>query len=266
MHKRCSDWHRHYRNYVSRNNERAFQVVIEETDLFILAKKDLSAQAVRIVSDLRAQIKAYCLISPCFRESLEPVSVPHEAPLVIRRMEAGARLAGVGPFAAVAGVIAQMTAEALYEHSSEVLVENGGDTFLISEKERFVGLLPDASGSAHVGLKIPVHYMPLSVCASSATIGHSLSFGHGELVAVASPDAAFADSCATALCNMLKSADDIPKVLEEAHRLNEYIAGLEKPPKELTLKKGHPGLLGLFAQCQGKIGIWGNLELDCVQS
>ena len=73
----------------------------------------------------------------------------------------------------------------------------------------------------------------MALCASSATIGHSLSFGQGELVLVRSPDGALADALATALCNRLQGPGDVKAVVGYARRFVKH------------------GLTGIFAQCGG---------------
>ena len=83
----------------------------------------------------------------------------------------------------------------------------------------------------------------MAVCASSGTIGHSLSLGSGDLVAVRARDARFADAAATALCNELRGEADIDRVLKRARELADH------------------GLDGVFAQYDQKVAAWGDLEL-----
>ncbi|KAB1442258.1 UPF0280 family protein [Pseudodesulfovibrio senegalensis] len=226
--------------------EVSFQVVVEESDLFVLAPADLSREAVDVVRELRGQIKNHMLLHPGFGESLVPVSVSDSGPEVVRRMARAGELCGVGPMAAVAGTVAQMVAEALHKGRGDVVVENGGDVFLHSSRERVVALLPDPKGGSRVGIRIAPDRFPLAVCSSSGRIGHSLSLGCGDLVTVLSKDAAFADAAATALCNLLRDGDDVQRVLDRAQEL--VPAGLE----------------GVFAQCGQSVAAWGDLELVAV--
>lgn len=226
--------------------EVGFQVVVEETDLFVLAPADLSRETVDAVRELRGQVKNHMLLHPDFGESLEPVAVSGTAPEVVRRMARAGELCGVGPMAAVAGTMAQMVAEALHAGRGDVIVENGGDVFLHSSRERVVALLPDPDGGSHVGIRLASDRFPMAVCSSSGRIGHSLSLGCGDLVTVLSKDGAFADAAATALCNLLENGNDVERVLERAKALAP--AGLE----------------GVFAQCGQKVAAWGDLELVAV--
>ena len=199
------DPHRGYRDRCApRDGECGFQLVIAETDLRVTAVSPLpegfrEALAARVRA-LRGELEAWIVLHPAFRSSLLPVPLPDAGtpPEIVRRMTEAASVAGVGPFAAVAGTIAQMAAESLSDRSPDLIVENGGDIYMYSRRDRVVGLLPDPESGVMIGLNVAASACPLALCASSATIGHSLSFGQGELVLVRSPDGALADALATA--------------------------------------------------------------------
>ncbi|MEG2171915.1 MAG: UPF0280 family protein [Desulfovibrionaceae bacterium] len=244
MKKNYNDTARNYRNFCAqRPGECVFQVVVEETDLHIVARAHLAAGMLAHVGRLRGEITAWTRMHPEFRTSLVPLPMPSTAPEIVCRMIAGSTLVGVGPFAAVAGVIAQMTAEAFVEQSPDIIIENGGDTYIYSTVDRVVGMLPDPESGTLIGIQIAAADCPVSLCASSAHIGHSLSFGQGDLAVVRARDASLADAAATALCNRLHCAADIDTVLRMAENLAPQ------------------GVEGLFAQCQGRIGLWGRMEL-----
>lgn len=224
----------------------SFQVVIDETDLWIAAQIDLSVPVADYIRHLRGQIQAYIAVFPEFLTSLTPLQPSPNAPEIIQRMCAATTLVHVGPMAAVAGTIAQMLAEHFYHQSPDFLVENGGDTYLYSTKDRHVGILSIPGQDLRVCVPVCAADFPCSFCASSAKIGHSLSFGNADLVVVRSKDASLADAAATALANILRKAQDIEQVIEQA-------------------KGWEPlGVNGLFAQCEDQIGLWGQMELAIV--
>lgn len=235
---------RAYRDGVQpQKGEVRFQVAVEQTDLLIVAEKDLQVEIASFVSQVRGEIKNWIMFHPEFAASLVPVDVPDDAPAVVQSMAAAGYACGVGPMAAVAGAVAQAVGDEFVSRSPNILVENGGDTYLHSTRERVVALLAEPESGATVGLKIEAEAFPVAVCASSGTIGHSLSLGTGDLVAVRAKDARFADAAATALCNELKSEADIDRVLHRAKALAEQ------------------GLEGVFVQYDQKIAAWGDLEL-----
>jgi ApbE superfamily uncharacterized protein (UPF0280 family) len=145
--------------------------------------------------------------------------------------------------AAVAGAIAQMTAERFQDISPDILVENGGDTYLCSTLDRHIGILSIPAEKMRLCVPVSADEFPCSFCASSARIGHALSFGNADLVVVRAKDAALADAAATALANRLKTPDDMGAVLDKAQEWTDI------------------GVDGVFAQCTGRIGVWGNMEL-----
>lgn len=249
------DSRRAYRDRCAlREGECGFQVVVEETDLRVTAVAPLPEGFIETLAGqvrlLRGQVQAWTVLHPAFRHSLIPVPLPETAvqiPPIVRRMTRAAAMAGVGPFAAVAGTIAQMVAECMAPLSPDLIVENGGDIYMYSRRDRVVGLLPDPEAGVTVGLAVKAADCPLALCSSSATIGHSLSFGQGELALVCSRDGALADALATAFCNRLQGPDDVRTVVE------------------LARKKARQGVTGVFVQCQGAVGVWGNLELAVVE-
>ena len=226
-----------------REDEVSFQLVLEESDLRVTCTKDLSLPMLECLAELRGQIKAWIQVQPEFRTSLVPVEVAPRAPEIVRRMAHAARLAGVGPFAAVAGAVAHMTAERFAPRYPDLLLENGGDIYMYSTRERLVGLLPRAQQEDFIQLRLLPEDFPLSLCSSSARIGHSLSLGKGDMAMVRAADGALADAFATSFGNMLHQADDVERVLRRAEREQRH------------------GVDGVFVQCAGRIGIWGKMEL-----
>lgn len=237
-----------------RPGEHSFRIMVGETDLFVTARKTLAASlpggAVDLreamterIHVLRGELAAYLELHSEFLHSFIPVSVPSAAPDLVHRMARAAEICGVGPMAAVAGAIAQAAAEPFLNISPDLLVENGGDLFLASTRPRIVALLAEPDSGARLGLAFPAEAFPLSLCSSSGRIGHSISLGQGDLVTVRSSDAALADAAATALANLLRTAADLQTVLARAQALAPY------------------GLTAVFAQCQGRIAAWGDLEL-----
>ncbi len=257
-----SSWQRQYRERcTAREHEVAFQLVLGESDLRIIAGVQdenmaeqqpvdvpkLSAAMAKTLEQLRADIRSWARLYPQFQNSLAPLDVPQKAPEIVRRMYGGAALAGVGPFAAVAGTVSHMLAEAHAHAVPNLIIENGGDVFLYSTKERVVALLasPQESEDTHaLGLSFTPEDFPLALCASSATIGHSLSLGTGELAVVRAKDGALADAVATAMGNRLRGAASVQSALD----FGQSIAGVE----------------GLFVQCDASMGIWGKMELTAV--
>jgi len=164
----------------------------------------------------RITLESYIHRHPDFATALEPLELLPGAPEVARRMQAASAATGVGPMAAVAGTMAQLAVEAARAAGAgEAIVENGGDIFLISPEVVTVALYAGNNPlSGKLAFRFLPEQMPLAICSSSGLMGHSLSFGDCDLVTVVASDAALADAAATLACNLVYSAEDIPRVLE----------------------------------------------------
>ena len=234
---------RMYRNLIKGDDLVKFEVIVKETDLLVRATRDLSRETRESVLKYRQQIEAYIETNPEFLKSLFPLNEDPYGPEIVREMIRASRLARVGPMAAVAGAIAESVSRDLLPISSEVIVENGGDIFLTTSRERTVGVFAgDSPLSLKIGIAIAPEDTPLGVCTSSGTVGHSLSFGKSDAVCILSKSAALADAVATAIGNVIKGKDDI----------------------ELGLERGRDieGVLGILIIVGEKMGVWGNIRLN----
>jgi ApbE superfamily uncharacterized protein (UPF0280 family) len=83
--------------------------------------------------------------------------------------------------------------------------------------------------------------MPAGVCTSSGTVGPSLSLGLADAAIILSHSAALADAAATAVGNIVKSADDIQQALERGKQIE--------------------GILGVVVIKGDRMGAWGDINL-----
>jgi ApbE superfamily uncharacterized protein (UPF0280 family) len=233
---------RTYRTRMAREGLVGFRVAVRETDLWVLAGRDLSLEVREIVLKERAQLEAYIESHPAFLTTLTPWPEDPYAPVVVREMISAAGRLGVGPMAAVAGALAARVGRGLEGLTPEIIVENGGDLYLRLSEPATVALFAGKSPLSHrVGLRIDPALSPLGVCTSSATVGHSLSFGRADAACVLAGDAALADAAATALGNRVQTAGDIAAALD-------WVAGV-------------PEVLGALVIVGDKLGARGRVEL-----
>ncbi len=233
---------RTYRHWVKGKDLVSFNVTVKETDLLIRASRNLRSKALKLVTKYRSILEGYIERYPLFQTSLEPVPVDDSAPRIVKSMAEATKKVGVGPMAAVAGAIAEFVGNELLSFSPEVIVENGGDIYLKSLSRRVVGIYAGKSPlTGKIGLEIDAGETPLGVCTSSGTVGHSLSFGKADAVVVLSRSAVLADAAATAIGNLIKQADDIPRGIEFARDIK--------------------GLTGLLIVKGDKVGLWGEVKL-----
>ena len=222
-----------------------FRVSVDETDLSIGAKRDLSREALAAVLEARRQVLEAIAARPRFRSSLEPLrSHGTETPLIRRMLEAGS-LASVGPMAAVAGAIAEYVGRRLAPLSREVVVENGGDVFLFGAKARSVAVV---AGDSPLSGLLAVSVTPgegLGICTSSGTVGQSLSLGRADAAMVVAGDCALADAAATRLGNLVSGPEGLDGALDAVCAI--------------------PGVLGALAVAGDKLGIKGDIVLQSVR-
>jgi ApbE superfamily uncharacterized protein (UPF0280 family) len=233
---------RTYRNLVKTDDLVNAEVIIKETDLLVRAKRDLSRETREAVYKYRYQIETYIALSPEFQESLVPLNENPHAPEIVQEMIRASRLARVGPMAAVAGAMAEFVLKDLLPFSEEVIVENGGDICLATERERTIGVYAGRSPlSLKIGLLIEPEDSPLGICTSSATVGPSLSFGRADAICIISRSAALADAAATAVGNVVRQKGDIEHGLEKAKTIE--------------------AILGALIILDDQMGVWGKINL-----
>lgn len=233
---------RAYRHWVKSKGLISFNIVVNETDLYIRASTNLRRKAYKLVLKYRGILERYIERHHAFLTSLEPISVGDDAPLIIKSMAAATARVGIGPMASVAGAIAGFVGNELLAFSPEIIVENGGDIYLKSLGQRLVGIYAGESPlTGKIGLKINSEDTPLGICTSSGTVGHSLSYGKADAVIVLSKSAIIADASATAIGNLITKSNDIPNGIEFA--------------------KGIEGLMGVIIIKDDYIGLWGEVKI-----
>jgi ApbE superfamily uncharacterized protein (UPF0280 family) len=233
---------RTYRRAVEPAGLVTFEVVVRETDLQIAAGTDLSEEAIALATAARDDIESFISAHPRFVESFVPFEVPDSAPPIVREMAGAASRAGVGPMAAVAGAIAEYVARGLADLSDDVIVENGGDVFMISAVDRTLALHAGTSAlSDRIGIVVPAGVMPVAVCTSSATVGPSVSLGRADAACAIAKSGALADAVASALGNRVHSGEDVSRAIAAVRHID--------------------GVLGLVVVAGDTLGAWGAARL-----
>lgn len=234
---------RTYRQEIDHEGLVSFEVQVRETDLHVLADTNLQDEAYRLVLQYRYQLESYGAAHPDFLSSLTSLPFDATAPPIVKEMLRAGRAANVGPMAAVAGAVAEFVGKDLLKQGAkEIIVENGGDIFIHRHKECTIGIFAGTSPLTNkVGMKISQKSMPLGICTSSGTVGHSLSFGKADSVTVLAQSVSLADAVATRLGNEIKQNKDINHALEIAKAIDK--------------------ILGVVIVRDQQLGAWGEVEL-----
>lgn len=231
-----------YRSQVEREGLVSFIVTSCQTNLQILADHDLTKEATEHLLLQRGYLEEFIRQHPEFATTLAPFPSNGPAPEIVRRMIEATKIAGVGPMASVAGALAEFVGQSLLPLSREVIIENGGDIFIRVVRPLTIGIFAGHSPlSMKIGLSFKRENQTFSVCTSSGTVGHSLSFGKADAVCIVSKSALIADAAATAIGNRVSSEKDIDPAIR--------------------FGKGIEGVQGIVVILGRKMGLWGDVEL-----
>jgi ApbE superfamily uncharacterized protein (UPF0280 family) len=205
------------------------RILIQETN--ILLTSDVKPQyLLSFITKCREELKSYIRMNPEFKTNLEPLKIV-ETPLIVKMMGEAASIAGVGPMAAVAGTISQLTLNFLLNHNAQhAIVDNGGDIALKTNKEVVMGLYAGGSSlSGRIGFRIKPLRNAMGICTSSGTVGHSISFGQADSVTVFASSASVADALATSIANHATGHGEVELVencLAKAEEFREHLRGV----------------------------------------
>jgi hypothetical protein len=238
-----------YREAMGNSRWTSFRSAYRETDLWVAIDRDhYREEAVRFTMDrilcYREILEKHIADHPEFRDSLTPVIAPGGTHPLITAMSEAAMQAGTGPMSAVAGAVAEYVCRDLQAEfeAEEVIVENGGDIFLkLTAPVSIAVHAGDSPLSEKIALQIKPEETPLSLCCSSGTVGHSLSFGMADACMIACRSGAEADAFATAFCNQVKNAGIVHEVTEKA--------------------LGHPQIMSVVIIAGDKLGLGGKIEV-----
>jgi len=230
-----------YRALINKDDLLSYNVKIEESDLLISSDINLADYAFKYLTKHRNYLESYILNNPKFRLSLLPLPQDDLAPPIVRDMLNKSRICGVGPMASVAGAISEFVGYDLLSHTKNLIIENGGDIFLQSKKTITVAVFAGESiFSYKVKFIVKPEKMPIGICTSSATVGHSLSFGKADAICVIAKSTTLADAAASSIGNKLLNKNAIKDILNYGMKI--------------------PGVQGIIIIFGKDMGVIGDLE------
>ncbi|HZK18750.1 MAG TPA: UPF0280 family protein [Clostridia bacterium] len=238
-----TDGKKTYRLVYKQADLKYFQVLVEETDLYIGLQKDkfstnAAVVAENIVKKERKLLERYLVEDPGFLTTLVPHELLPGAPPIAQTMAAASLQANTGPMSAVAGALSEIVAVQLAGFSDEVIVENGGDIYVKITRPRRIGVFAGTSPfSNSIAIEISPEHSPVAVCTSSGTVGHAFSLGTADAAVVLSRSGALADAVATAAANFVHTAEDLMASVE-------FAMGIDKITGVLVIKDDKIALAG----------------------
>lgn len=186
--------------------------------------------AISIIRVQRMELKTYITLHSEFQSALQPIRIEDNAPRIVKLMSESTRPFGIGPMAAVAGVLADLAIETMLEIGAKTaIVENGGEISAFSDEIITIGLYAGKiSLSGVFGFQIDPTICPIGVATSSATVSHAMSFGEADSATVFADTAGIADGAATAICNSVRGRNievSVREGLEVAKEFSNLIRG-----------------------------------------
>jgi ApbE superfamily uncharacterized protein (UPF0280 family) len=238
---KSNDVNRDYRSLAAPDLQK-FRIAIGESDLWILSSHDIGIEIQQLLRVFRRQLKEYIYEHPAFQTTLAPYPPDPGAPELIRRMCEATSKANVGPMASVAGTIAGLIGESISTQVPDLIIENGGDIYLRSTRERRIAIFAGNSPfSMKIALEIPPRPDGIGVCTSAGTVGPSLSLGTSDATVIISADVALADAAATAVGNLITKPSDFGPAID--------------------FGKTIPGVTGVLLIKDDKMAAWGDLKV-----
>ncbi|MCQ6253430.1 UPF0280 family protein [Methanocaldococcus sp.] len=220
------------------------RIIIKETNI-LLKVDDIKYFKIAedIIMENRLELERYILKNNLFLTSYTPIYVEDDAPEIVKLMAMAGLIANVGPMASVAGAISEMVVKNI--NAKNIIAENGGDICLRAKRDVVVGLYAGNSKiTGKVGFKLKKEKIKniYGVCTSSATVGHSISFGEADAVTVFAKSSAIADAAATAICNASRGRDVEDMIFNALEKADE----IDK-------------IDGVFVVVKDKVGIKGKI-------
>jgi uncharacterized protein len=240
---------RFYRNEMGNDRFNSFVITCKDSDLWIgVDKVSYTPSMIQFAHgkliELRYSLEKFICQFPRFGTSYTPVDIDVDSPEIAILMCQAAKIAGVGPMAAVAGAFSEYIGKEIQKEFSikEIVVENGGDIYMNLSNNIILSIYAGNSNlTGKIRLKIPSYLTPVGICTSAGNVGPSVSFGKADAVMITCKNTALADAYATTFGNMVTKAIDIPKAIELTRNCKEVLSAV--------------------IICENQLGISGEFEL-----
>lgn len=194
---------------------------LSETIVTISARQQRQIEAAKeSIRVQRSYLEDFIRKDPFFMLTLDPYdSEADDAPEIVKQMIECSTVFGIGPMAAVAGIIAQFAVQTMMDAGATyAVVDNGGDICILNDQPIVVGIYAGSSPIRNLAFELPARCAPIGICTSSGTVGPSISFGSADAAMVISEDTALADAAATALGNAVGATGPLQECFQAIDR------------------------------------------------
>ena len=198
---------------------RSFDIQVQDLTLHVIAAADLNEESRAAALSFWEQLEAYTLRNPEVRTSKRPITVPADAPAIVKEIAQAASSAGVGPMYSFQGAVTDYVGRYLARDLSEVTVSCGGDYFILARKRQKLTIRRGRSTSIAIVVK-----------PQSGGVGVSTSIGRGRAsidgLAVLASSCMLADAAAAGVEAILPKEEGFANALEYLRRVPGVHGGL----------------------------------------
>jgi len=206
-----------------KKKSRTFETQVQDMVLRITAPPDYEEESRAAALQFWEQLHSYAVRNPDFGTSKRPVSVPEDAPKIVRDIAAIAGRAGVGPVFTFQGAVIDYVGEFLSKSLSEVSVSSEGDFYVLSKKRQKLTISQSEAGEG-LSLVIDPANGPQGVY---TTVGRrKLPADTVDGLAVVASSCTKADAAAAAVMGILKKPNSFNAALAHMQELDGVLGGV----------------------------------------
>ena len=201
---------------------RTFEIQVQDLVMRVTAGEEYYEEARASALSFWEQIHAYGARNAAFRTSKRPITVPDDAPEVVREVTRIAADAGVGPMFALQGAVTDHVGRFLARSTGEISVSCGGDYFIRARKKAKI-TIARGDGTSDIAVVLdPAHgAQGLSTTNDPSRTGVPAGV---DALAVVAGSCAVADATAASVLAILHHPNSLADALEHL-RLSPGVIG-----------------------------------------
>ncbi len=190
--------------------------------LRVTAGQDYYEEARAAALSFWEQLNTYMVRKPEWARSKTPVTVPDDAPDVVRELTAAAAVANVGPMFSFQGAVVDHIGRFLVRMVGEVTVSSGGEYFIATKKRTKLTVVR-GEGGGDVSVVIDPSYGPVGL---HTTLGSEPPSDSVDGLAILAETCSLAAACAAGTGALLRQPNSLRAALDHIRSIEGVIGGV----------------------------------------